>query len=207
MKQKETKDNTKEERIAQSTASMPQPGQFQTEVRIPKERIAVLIGKEGGIKKELEQRTQTRIAVDSKEGDVIICGDDGLTLFEAREVILAVGRGFNPQVALSLLNVDAMFDVINIKDYATTKNTELRLKSRVIGSQGKTRKLIEELSEAHVSIYGKTISMIGRAESVYVAKHAILMILRGSPHASVYHWLERKRKALKAADFAPHEDE
>src|SRR3989344_9640657 len=181
--------------------------QFQTEVRIPKERIAVLIGKEGGIKKELEQQTETRIEVDSKEGDIIIHGDDGLKIFEAREIILAVGRGFNPRTALSLLNMDSVFDVINIKDFATTKNSEIRLKSRVIGSEGKTRKLIEELSEAHISIYGKTISLLGRAESVNIAKHAIMMLLRGSPHASVYHWLERKRKTLKTADRAPEEDE
>ena len=178
---------------------------LQVDLRIPRDRVAVLIGKEGEVKRELESKTKTKIDVDSKEGEILIHAYDGLRLFEAREIILAIGRGFNPQIALALLNVEYVFDVLNIKDFATTKNSELRLKSRLIGTKGKTRQLIEELSEAHVSIYGKTISFIGRTESVHVAKHAVMMLLGGSPHSSVYHWLERKRKELKSQDFASRE--
>ena len=178
---------------------------LQVDLRIPRDRVAVLIGKEGEVKRELESKTKTKIDVDSKEGEIVIHAYDGLRLFEAREIILAIGRGFNPQVALALLNVEYVFDVLNIKDFATTKNSELRLKSRLIGTKGRTRQLIEELSDAHVSIYGKTIAFIGRTESVQVAKHAVLMLLGGSPHATVYRWLEQKRKALKSQDFASRE--
>ena len=73
---------------------------FVYELKIPKERVAVLIGKEGSVKEDIESSTKTKIKVDSKEGDVFISGEDGLGMYNAKEVIIAVGRGFNPETAL-----------------------------------------------------------------------------------------------------------
>ena len=56
---------------------------FSYELKIPKDRVAVLIGKKGEIKKKLEKETKTNIEVDSKEGDVFLSGEDGLGLFTA----------------------------------------------------------------------------------------------------------------------------
>ena len=176
--------------------------EFIYELKIPKERIAVLIGKNGEVKKEIELSTKTKIQVDSTEGDVFISGKDGLGLYNAREVVQAIGRGFNPDIALLLLKSDYLFETINIKDYAgKSKETAIRLKGRVIGMEGKSRKLIEELSESYVSVYGKTISVIGTAESAAIARQAIESLLRGSTHANVYKWLEKKRRELKRAYF------
>jgi rRNA processing protein Krr1/Pno1 len=36
-----------------------------------------------------------------------------------------------------------------------------RIKGRIIGTEGKTRKLIEELTEADVVVYGHTVGIIG----------------------------------------------
>ena len=114
--------------------------EFRYELKIPKERVAVLIGKKGETKREVEIATKSKITVDSQEGDVFISGEDGLGLFNANEVIKAIGRGFNPDVALLLLKPDYVFEPINIKDYAKSKNSELRLKGRVIGKEGKSPK-------------------------------------------------------------------
>jgi len=76
------------------------------ELKIPKERVAVLIGKSGETKKEIEKATKTHIEVDSKEGDIFIKANDGLAIYTAKEVITAIGRGFNPEIALLLLKVD-----------------------------------------------------------------------------------------------------
>ena len=168
------------------------------ELKIPKDRIAVLIGKNGKIKKEIESLTKTKIEVDSKEGDIFISGKDGLGLFNAREVIQAIGRGFNPDIALLLLKPDYVFETINIKDYAgKSKETAQRLKGRVIGREGRSRTLIEELSESYVSVYGKTVSIVATAESASIARQAIESLLSGSTHANVYKWLEKKRRELK----------
>ena len=57
--------------------------------------------------------------------------------------------------------------------------------------------MIEELSESYISVYGKSVSVIGTAESAAMAKRAVEALLRGSTHANVYKWLENKRREMK----------
>jgi ribosomal RNA assembly protein len=176
--------------------------QYQYELKIPKGRIAVLIGKEGSVKKEIEEETKTKLNIDSNEGDVFVLGEDALGLYSAREVIKAVGRGFNPDVALLLLKPDFVFEVINLPDYAgKSKDNLLRLKGRVIGKEGKARRVIEELTSCSICVYGKTISIIGLAENVGIAKQAIDTLLRGSTHANIYKFLEKKRREFKRKEI------
>ena len=170
-------------------------------LKIPKERIAVFIGKDGEVKKKLQEETDTSIDVDSKEGEIFIKGEDALNLFNAREVVKAIGRGFNPDIAFLLLKGDYSFEIINLSDYARNKNDLLRIKGRVIGRSGKSRATIEELTETYISVYGKTISIIGLPDNVSSARKALENLVKGSSHANVYKSLERKRKEMKQKDF------
>ncbi len=171
--------------------------EYSYELKIPLARVAVVIGTSGKVKKEIEEATNTHVQVDSAEGDVFITGDDALGLYTAREVIGAIARGFNPEIAKLLLKQDYASEQINLDDYAKTKNHEIRLKGRVIGAEGKARKIIEELTESHVSVYGKTITIIGEIENVTACKRAIEKLLGGSQHSTVYRWLEKWRKEMK----------
>jgi ribosomal RNA assembly protein len=175
--------------------------EFAYELKIPKERIAVLIGKKGEIKVQLEKETKTKIKVDSKEGDVFITGEDALNLYTVREIVRAVGRGFNPDIALLLLKQDYSFEIIDISDYVSHKDHIKRLKGRVIGSEGKSRKTIESLTDTNISVYGKTVGIIGQAENVDSARRAIESLLKGSEHAKVYNWLEKKRREFKRQEM------
>jgi len=178
---------------------------FAYQVKIPKERIAVLIGKNGESKKNLESQTHTVIDIDSNEGDVTVSGEDAIMLYATRDIIKAIGRGFNPEIAQLLLKQDYSLEVLNLSDYA--KPTQMmRLKGRVIGSSGKSRANIERLTECNISVYGKTIAIIGRVEYVVYAKRAVESLLSGSPHSNVYKWLEKKRKELKMTDFVSETD-
>lgn len=172
--------------------------EYGYELRIPKDRIAVLIGKKGEMKKQIEEETKTKIRIDSKDGDVFIAGEDALGLFNAREVIKAISRGFNPEIANLLLKGDYIFESIELKGFAgKSKNTSIRLKGRVIGEGGKSRKTIEELTECFISVYGKTISIIGEPENVTAARKAVEDLLKGSPHGNVYKYLEKRRRMMK----------
>ncbi len=172
--------------------------QYCNEIKIPQERVAILIGKKGETKKELENRTKTKMIIDSKEGDIFLSGDDALSLFDVVEVIKAIGRGFNPDVAFLILKQDYVFELINMNDFAKTKNDSIRLKGRVIGSEGKSRNTIEELTETNISVYGKTIGIIGLQENVASARKAIESLLSGSPHSNVFRFLEKNRRIIKS---------
>ncbi|MBI2144478.1 RNA-processing protein [Candidatus Woesearchaeota archaeon] len=176
---------------------MAEHSEYSYELKIPLARVAVLIGKNGEGKKDIEQATGTRLQVDSAEGDVFITGEDALGLYTAREVVSAIGRGFNPELAKLLLKQDYASEQIDLANYAKTKKHEIRLKGRVIGAEGKARKLMEELTECHVSVYGKTIMILGEVEKVAVCRRAVEMLLGGSQHSAVYRWLEKKRNDLR----------
>lgn len=175
--------------------------EFMHELKIPKERVAVLIGVNGRIKRDIEEKTNTKIDVDSEAGDVFIHGNDGLDILNAKEVVQAIARGFNPKIAITLIKGDYVLEMINIKDFAKNKDNVQRLKGRVIGENGKARRTIEELSETNISVYGKTVTIIGEPEDVANCKQAIVTLLRGSPHPSVYSWLEKKRKLKKQKEM------
>lgn len=178
-------------------ASEQEEQEFSYELKIPKERVAVLIGKNGQVKKDLEKETNSKINVDSKEGDVTISGTDSIGLFSAKEVINAIGRGFNPDIARLLLKQDYMFELISLDEYAKTKNDLMRLRGRVIGAEGKSREVVEELTETYICVYGKTAGIIGAPDNVFAAKQGIEALLKGSTHAAVFGMLERKRRELK----------
>ncbi len=166
-------------------------------IKIPKERVGVLIGKKGETKKKLEEETKTTLAVDSQEGDVTLTGRDALSLYTAKEVVMAIGRGFNPEIAFSLLKQDYMLEVLDMRDYTgKSQKAMVRLKGRVIGAEGRSRTVIEMLTETNVSVYGKTIALIGTIENVQIARRAVEQLLAGSPHKNVYAFLEKQRRQL-----------
>lgn len=175
--------------------------EFAYELKIPKERIAVVIGKSGAVKKQIEIGTSSTLHIDSEEGEVKLIGRDALGLYVAREIVRAIGRGFNPEIALFLLKSDYGLEQVNITDFADTPNDMKRLKGRVIGEEGKSRRLIEELTSCNISVYGKTVTILGNLEWLPSARRAVEALLSGSPHSTVYHWLEKRRKELRRREL------
>lgn len=173
--------------------------EYTYELKIPKERIAILIGKDGQIKKELADQTKTKINIDSKEGDVQLVGTDSVQLYLLKNVIKAIGRGFNPEIAARLFKQDFVLELIQLSDFVKSQNQIIRLKGRVIGKAGKARTTIEEFTDTNISVYGKTIAIIGFCDNVAVCKRALESLLAGSPHATIYKWLEKYRKSQKMA--------
>ncbi len=170
--------------------------EYSYELKIPLERIAVLIGTEGETKKELENNTKSKIDV-SAEGDVTITGNDALLLYTARDIVQAIARGFNPKIAQLLLKTDYVLEIIDLRGVAgKSKNTQERLKGRVIGKAGKSREELERLTDTHISVYGKTIGIIGEVQQVAASREAVAMLLSGSMHKTVFAFLERKKKQM-----------
>ena len=66
-----------------------------------------------------------------------------------------MGRGFNPKDALDLTKEGFVFELIDIMDYARSKNDKYRLRGRVIGEEGKTRHHIERETGCKIMVFGK----------------------------------------------------
>ena len=163
------------------------------QVRIPQERISVLIGKSGENKKLLEKKTKTKIKVDSKEGIVTIEGE-ALDVYNAKPIVKAVGHGFKPNIAEELLNEENTFEVVSLKDFARSANDLLRIKSRVIGSKGTCKSYIESITKTTIVVYGKTVGIIGKSGNCFAARQAVEKLLQGARHGNVYAWLEKKMR-------------
>ncbi len=168
------------------------------ELKVAGNRIGVLIGKGGLIKKELEEKTGTVIAIDSQEGIVRVEGEDAVPFLRAVEVIQAVNRGFSPDRAFRLLgDEDLLLEVIDLSGLADNPRQMDRLRGRIIGRDGRAREQIEHMTHTQISVMGKTIALIGLPEQMKVARAAIDMLLEGSPHEAVFSYLEKKRQDAK----------
>ena len=173
---------------------------FEQVVRIPVERVGVVIGKEGAAKRHLEGELGVKIGVDSKEGLVTVSSENAEkgNPFAATRVVEAIGRGFSPQRALRLLDEGATLEVIDLRDYAgRSANSLERIRGRVIGLKGKSRRVIEELTRCHLSVYGRTVSIIGEASEVQLASEAVRSLATGSQHRTVYNTLQKARTKRK----------
>jgi ribosomal RNA assembly protein len=166
---------------------------FSQEMKIPASRVAVLIGIKGQTKKLIERKRKVKLRI-SKEGSVIVSAEDSVNIFNTVPMIKAIGRGFNPEVALTLLDESFSFELISIKDFTKTEKDVARIRARIIGKEGKARLMLEKLTETFISIQGKTIGIIGKLESIDIAKRAIEKLLGGAPHGNVYKFIEQQKK-------------
>lgn len=160
------------------------------EVKIPEERVGVLIGEGGETKEEFEDLTECELVV---EDNVARIDGDALAEMNAQKVVKAIGRGFAPDKAFKLMERNVALYIIDISEFASTSNSRDRLKGRVIGRDGEARRHIEKMAEIDICIYGKTIGMIGMAENIQVAQEAVTMLLNGSSHSTAYNYLEKNQ--------------
>jgi ribosomal RNA assembly protein len=175
---------------------------LDTFLKIPKERVGILIGPEGKTKSYIEDRIGVKIDVDTEGAINIVLTEkarDPSMLLKAKDITTAIGRGFPPEIAFRLIrNEDDIFDMLDLRQIFGRSESDIkRVKGRIIGTEGKTRKLIEELSESDVVVYGHTVGIIGSFEQAAIARHAVQMIIEGCQHQTVYRYLQRKRTELK----------
>ncbi len=183
---------------------------FQKQIRIPNDRIAVLIGKSGNVKLKIEAMCHVSLDIDGDTGEVLIKSDGNIEKiqpFKAMEIVTAIGRGFSPENAMTLLKGENTLYVMDLREFTgkSSANVE-RIKGRIIGEGGRARQNMENLSGTHISVYGKTVSIIGDATKLRLAVDAISSISHGSMHGSVYSKLEAANRKYKQEKMKLWED-
>lgn len=174
--------------------------------KIPQDRVGALIGPNGRVKLKIEGMCGVEMKIDSGSGGIELTlkteATDPTTLFKAESIITAIGRGFAPEKAFKLNDDGVLLEVIDLTDYVGKAQSELqRIKSRLIGEKGKTRKIVEETTGANISIYGHTVSMIGETAQLEAARKAVQMLINGRQHSTVYRFLHRRRRELKKSEL------
>ena len=170
--------------------------------RIPHDRVGVLIGPEGKVKARIEKTFKVSLLIESESGNVeVILNKDQLDvsiIFTVANIVKAIGRGFSPDRAMLLGNEDFDLSIIDLEEHVgPTHSAQERVKGRIIGKGGKSRALIEELTETQMSVYGSTVALIGNIESLPAATEAVMMLIRGKFHKTVYNYLFAYRRQLK----------
>ena len=171
-------------------------------LRVPADRIGAIIGPGGETRRMLIERSGIQFDVDSNENEVALhdeaAGADPVMLLKMRDIVKAIARGFSPEHAMRLFSDDCYFELLDFHDYVGKhKGHVRRVTARLIGSEGKTRRIIEEQTQCDLAIYGHTVGIIGDLEDLANAKQAVDMILRGAEHASVYRFLENARRRAR----------
>lgn len=138
-------------------------------------------------KERIEQKINAKISV---KGKTLSIDTDPLNEFEVQRMVDALNLGFSAEKAMKVLDEENTFIVINIKDYANTKNLEV-VRSRLIGTHGKTKKTLQEITKCDISIHDNIVGIIGPAEVTESALTAVTNIIRGTKQANAYKYLER----------------
>lgn len=110
--------------------------------------------------------------------------------YEANFVFEAINFGFPVDTALMLKEEDITFKRIKVKDFTRRKDLTT-VRSRVIGTQGRTKRTIETIANCHMCIQGNEVGLIGAANEIEYALTALTNLIRGSKQANVYKFLER----------------
>lgn len=173
---------------------------FQETIKVPSDRVGVIVGRNGKVRKRIEELTNVKLNI-TPEGIVTISSTgeskDPVLAWKARDIVRAIARGFNPKVAFTLIDEDMMLLVISLRDVVgSSQNQVKRVAGRIIGERGRTRKVIEQITGTKVTVYGRTVSIIGTNPGMDNARKAIDMLISGAPHSTVYSQLERMRREM-----------
>jgi len=138
-------------------------------------------------KKRLEKELLVKITNRGKE--VFIDGNPEEEYY-AEKVLEALEFGFPFENAMRIKDENFIFEILNIKDYSTSKDMK-RIRARVIGKGGKALKVLHDLTECYFELKDNKVGIIGSAESIKNAQEAIVAIIKGSKHSNVYSFLEK----------------
>ncbi len=166
-------------------------------IKVTQQRIPVIIGHQGTTKRNIEKATHTRLDIDSHTGDIVIVGGNNYyDIYNAKKLLSAVSRGFSPDDAFMILKDDYTIEVITLDDMLGKSESRLeQIKGRVIGRNGSIKAMLEKQFHCKISVFGKTISVIAKADDVSEIQKIITAIVGGCKHTTVFKMLKSSKTA------------
>lgn len=143
-------------------------------------------------KKRLEKILNVKIT--NKARDVFIQGESEDEYF-AEKVIDALNFGFPFSVAILIKKEDLIFEIINIKDYTKRKDLN-RIRARIIGKNGKTLQILNQLTDCNFELKDNEVGIIGHPEEIKKGQESIISLIRGAKQSNVYRFAKRKKSPI-----------
>lgn len=137
--------------------------------------------------KYLERTLKVKISIKNR---FVTLSGEALDEYSALQVFEAINLGFPARTATLILNENYVFEKVNIKDHTKRKDLEI-VRGRIIGTHGRTKNTIQQISGCELKIQKNTIGIIGPADRIQYAITAITNIIRGSKQNNAYKYLER----------------
>jgi len=145
----------------------------------------------------IEKKLDVKITVKDKKVEI---KGSPVEEYEASQVLDALDFGFSLRDALKITDENVTFRKLPIKQFTRRKNLE-EVRGRIIGTEGKTKRVVEEVSGCAVVLHQNTIGVIGPAENIEEATTALEKLIRGSKQTNVYRFLERMNTAQRGKLF------
>ena len=168
----------------------------------------VIVEKMNKIKKAVPViEDKVKIKIGSKKGSVSLKGSE-LNEYTVEQIIRAVDFGFDVEDALLLKNEDFVLEFINVKEHTHRKNLK-EVRARLIGTEGKARKTIENLTGAVIVINENSVGVIVDSEHLDSVTQAIVLLIQGAKHGNVFAYLEKQnvsRRKFSGEDLGLKED-
>lgn len=132
---------------------------------------------------------ELRVKIENRGKEVKIEGN-AEDEYVAEKVVEALEFGFPFATALLLKEEDFMFEVLNIKTYTKRPDMET-VRARIIGKDGKTLKILTDLTQCHFELKVNQVGIIGDVEHIRNAQEGLISLIRGAKQANVYTFLEK----------------
>jgi ribosomal RNA assembly protein len=145
---------------------------------------------------QIENKLKVRMSL--VKSKVTIKGNE-VVEFVVGEIIRAIDFGFEAEDALLLANEDFVLEFINIKEHTRRRNLE-EVRSRVIGTDGKAKRTIEELTGGAIVINENMVGLIVGSEHLESAVQGIVLLIQGAKHGNVFSYLEKQNASLRKID-------
>ena len=144
----------------------------------------------------IEVKVKVKIAFG--KGRISVRGNE-LNEYLIEQVIRAVDFGFHVDDALVLLNDEFVLEFIEVKEHTHRKNLK-DVRARLIGTGGKARKTIENLTDSDIVIHGNTVAVIVNSNHLDAVVQGIESLIQGAKHGNVFGYLERQNISKRKLD-------
>jgi len=138
-------------------------------------------------KKHLEERLNVKIT--NKAREVFIEGKPE-DEYIAEKIVEALNYGFEFKEAMLIKEEDFVLEILLIKNF-TRRNDLARIRARIIGKQGRTKKTLCQLTKCFIQVKENEVAILGDPEYIYNAQEAVKSLIKGSKQSNVYKHLEK----------------